>query len=476
MADPCARAASQYAAGDIDRALKNIGRCQKDLESKLRKYQNQPSIISQIQQQLARAYRFEGQIYFSQNNTGKAHQAFTQALKAVNNAGQDKEMIGLKGQIQYSLGIIGLMRQQNEVGINLLKTAQESYFDADMGEQGLEVLLRLGAIYRDMGEIDTAIDYFEQVQKLRKKANDKKNRRIYNGRAKLEQAKLDHQLQRGNPEKLLKNARKEFRKAKFDKGVAQVLLTLADIHENRPDLVREYLMEANELGQISETPEIQGVVLTKLGVLSLKSGDFEKGKNQLLEGLKYRSEAGDKLGMAQTLVELARITLITARQDDDLDKGLTFANQALGLYQEESHAYGQATTLELLGTINTKLGNLKVAKQQIQEGRSIYADYDDVVAEGRMLTQMGLIYGQEERPEKAITVLEKAIELFDAANNPQGKAETLHILAMQYRESDPDQAIVLLKQSKSLYQQLIGDNQDMQIILKSIDQVIESLS
>jgi tetratricopeptide (TPR) repeat protein len=473
MSDPCARASVQYAKGDITRALSNINRCQKDLEKTLKK-NKQAELIPQIRLQLARAYRFEGQIYFGQQNTGKAHTAFTQALKSVKMAGTSTEVIGLRGQISYALAIIALVRNQATPAFDLLESCKSDFLAAKMGNEALEVMLRQGTLNRDLGNLPQALIHFKEVQKHKKQATDKTQGRIFDGRAKLEEARILH-LNNQPSEKLLKSAAKEFSKAKFPEGQAQVLLARATLHEDSPDTYREYLFEAMELGKTHDMPGIAGIALTQLGVSNLKGGEFEKGKQQLLEGLKYRTDAGDTVGTAQTLVELARITLITSRNDKDLQTAITFAQQAQDLYRGLDHQPGMASTLELSGSIHTRMGELKSAKQEIQEAKTLYARFKDTQGEARSLTQLGLIYDQENRSEEAITVLDKARSIFEDSNNRQGLAETLHVLGMVASKSDPPQAVEYLTRSRDLYELLIGNNREMEIILRALDAQIEKL-
>ncbi len=474
--DPCAKAPIMFQRGDISGALTNLKICKKRIQKQIRKYSNQPDLLSQLRHQLAKVFQFEGQVYFSEQNQGKAYNAFQSAKKLLNDELKNDEIQGLAAQIDYSMGLISLMRNQADKAMELFKSSKEQYMEANQPEQAVEVMLRVANINKDLGNLNTAMDQFEESEELAKKIRDKKQRRISTGRARLEQGRLMRITGEGNAEKKLKQAKKEFSKAKFMEGEANALIELSQLYEiTDPKKAQDLLFEVLELGEMLESPAIQGMALTNLGVRSLKSGDFKKGQDQLLRGLKFRTEAGDKKGTAQTLLELSRITLISARNKNDLQKAAKFASQSLELYSEIGQEYGRALVLELLGSINTKLENIDEARSQIQEGKMIFEDFNDYDATARMLTQLAIVLDKQGHEGDTIPVLEKAIKIFEERGNKQGLAEALQLMGIQTAKSDVEEGISYLKESKKLYKEIIGDNKQLQVIISSIDGAIKNL-
>lgn len=471
--DPCTRAALQFQKGDQQGALSSIQRCQKSLLKLLRK-KPEAEVVSQIKSQLGRAYQFEGQILFSSKKIGSARKAFENAAQHFRGTQLDTDMEASLAQVTYSLGLIDLVNNNVDNAVKQLQEAKTLYLSSNKIGEAVEVLFRLATINRELGRMDISVELLNEIISVRRKIPRKAQASLV-ARAELEKGRIFRLTGFEKAEKQLTTAKKAFQKAKNNDGIAESLIELATLAEES-DLVtaQEYLQEAMDISMISGNIFLQGTVLTRMGIIQLRSGQFEQGRETLLRGLKHRTDAGDKNGTAQTLVELSRIGIITSRNDEDLEKARNFAEQALDLYSQTNHRYGQATTLELLGSINTKLKSLDKARDQVQTGKKIFEEYNDTDGEARMLVQLGLILDQQNRNQDAIPVLEKALKLLEKTRNRQGKAEALHVLAMQYLDQR-EKSLELLRQSRTIYEEIIGSNKHLQIILNSLDATIEKL-
>jgi tetratricopeptide (TPR) repeat protein len=122
-----------------------------------------------------------------------------------------------------------------------------------------------------------------------------------------------------------------------------------------------------------------------------------------------------------------------------------------------------------------KLQDFDTAYKQADDAKKIYSDYGDELGEARSLTQIGMVLNEMNREQDAIPVLEKAIKIFQAKNNVQGRAEALQLLGIIYTGIDSNKAIQHLEQSRELYREIIGDNENLKPILDNLDQRINQL-
>ena len=82
--------------------------------------------------------------------------------------------------------------------------------------------------------------------------------------------------------------KKHFQKSKSYEGLCKVNAELSEIYEvHNPGRSEELLIEALDLAKMANSDALVGMVLTKLGIHTLRMGQFKKGKSRLMEGLKY---------------------------------------------------------------------------------------------------------------------------------------------------------------------------------------------
>jgi tetratricopeptide (TPR) repeat protein len=469
--NPCYKAPLLLQKGDEAGALKNLMRCKKQIKKQIRKAKGDLSLIYQLRIQLARAIRLEAQLHFSKNKLGKAKTLFEEANLILQACEQTNEINKLGGYLDYSLGLIASIDKDWNNTNEFFVSSIGKLLSASEFEGAIEVLFRLADMKMRMMELVSALEDYKSIDKISKKLKNKSMKKNISIKAKFGEAKVLEAMGSEKAVEKFHKIRKSYSKLGNKDGEIEVLVELAGIEKG----IKSYqlLEEANDLMRNSESAKIKGLVLTRMGIYLLTTGEFEKGQEKLMAGLEFRMQAGDKIGTAQTLVELSRIAFLTTRNNDDLEKAKNFANQSLDIYQTLGHKFGEAQVLEMLGSINTKLGILQEAKAQVSNGRKIFKQLNDRNGEARMLTQLGIILDLQNRNEDVIPILERAEKIYKSTSNNQGLAEVYQLRGSI--KSDKKIALEYLKLSRELYKDIIQENKQLQPIIAALDKKIIEL-
>ena len=469
--DPCIKAIKLLQKGDKDGSLKNLLRCKKQIKQQMRK--SSPEYRKELKIKLVRVLRIEGQIYFSNKKYGRAETIFIEAKLMTKDYDMEREIISIVAHLDYALALIALVREQFQKCIELFNLSRDNFIESKNYEDTIEVSFRLIDLHIQQNEFKIALECCNQIKKMNKKIKNKSLKKKIHANELIKEGVILGHLGNSKALDLLYKAKEIFHKINDIEGEIKTILEISSVNTIEVKEAKELCFEGLNIAREADSAKYKGSILTKLGILFLTSGEFEKGEEYLLSGLKFRLEVDDKSGTAQTLSELSRIALLTARNENDLKKAKDFASQSLELYQEINQDYGKAQVLELLGSINSKLGNHDEAKSQISSGRKIFKSYKDQNAEARMLTQLGIILDQQNRREEAILVLEKAIKLYLRKTNKQGLAEVYQLLGIF--TDDKFEAIAFLKKSRAYYSEIINNNVQLLPIIHTLDKRINDL-
>lgn len=474
--DPCIKAVTLAQKGDTSQALITVARCKKNLQKNIKKHYNTPEILFELKKQLVKALRLEAQLQITKNVISKAISLYSQGLTLLNQLRDDNEVLFLKAHINYSLGLIDFLSNNLEGAVGKYTLSKDYFAKISYFEQVVEILFRLIDIKSQTNDLPEAWQFSKEIGSKSKKIKDKGKKQKTNAKLFLVQARILYkQNKEKEGQKFLSKAKNQYDKLDNHEGMINVLLEQTRLQLDLESHKKEdLLLQALEYANLYDLKSYQGVIETELGILLLKSSNFEKGKGRLLKGLKLRTETGDKMGTAQSLLELARISLITSRNEEDLENSLNFSNQANELYSELEHGYGIAQSLELMGTLNTKLNNLDTAHKELKISRKLFKKFKDNNAEARVLTQLGILLDLKNENNESLLVLDKAYSLYQKTNNLQGIAEILQLKANL--EEDKIKALELFKRSREIYAQIIGDREDLKPILFTLDVKIKELS
>ncbi len=464
--DHCAKAQKYYQNGDLKNSLESLSRCIKSLTKTLRESATDKEMV---RFQLARVYHFEGMVNLQLNRAKKAEQSFNKSLQFIDKIPSNDERMDLKGDILFSLSMIYVFTNRDPAEIYV--QAKEAFVEAKNYESAVKVMFQQ---VNNEQSLQKQLEAYREIKKSSKKIKDKKIRKFYEAKAVLQEGKILHHMGDKDALNTIMKAKKMYSKLKDEKGLIDVMVEQAAMIEDLSQS-EDLLIEALDLAKITGSPETMGMVLTKLGILSLKLGKFKKGKNRLLKGLKYRTEAGDKDGAAQTLLELSKITLISARENEDIQNAVNLIKQSLDLYSATGNEYGLASAHEMASTIYTSKGEYMPAVKHAKEGRKIFHRLKDKPSEARILAQLGVALDGNGDTHEVVPVFEKSIKLFSELSSLSGQAEVNYLLGLHLIKIDKIQSLKHMNNSLSIYDELRKDNSDMETMYTVVSHKIKEI-
>ena len=180
---------------------------------------------------------------------------------------------------------------------------------------------------------------------------------------------------------------------------------------------RDRLEEALEVMRRNADRRGEGVALANLGVLLLKTRDFEAARQRLEEALEIAGELGDRQLEARTRGNLA----LAWRGQGRYEPAERELRTALRLRQDLGDGAGSARFLLWLGTLHREAGFPQRAARDLAECREQASRNNLPEIEGEALHEAGLAALAEGNPDRAETLLQKALGL--AVPRGDGKAE-----------------------------------------------------
>jgi predicted ATPase/class 3 adenylate cyclase len=241
-------------------------------------------------------------------------------------------------------------------------------------------------------------------------------------------------------------------------GMANTCTNLGVLHfalGNWPKAA-ENLEQAEALqGQIGDIQN-RAVTLNNLGILHQSMGEYESAQRELETSLVIRERLGDSWGIGQAHVSLAHLAVVQSRfadatahveaalrfsesigsyeiearwiwalcqAEDDLEKGIATAEQALEMARTAELAEVEADCERVLGMLRARDGDYLEAEVLLRESVDLCLQLDAPYSRGLALLELGRLFekrAQADRSakaqwrEKALVALEEAIEGFES--------------------------------------------------------------
>ncbi len=171
------------------------------------------------------------------------------------------------------------------------------------------------------------------------------------------------------------------------------------------------------------------------------------GREETPRDLKTRIRVLNDLGMAY-------------RSRSEYKSAKYYLEQALDLVKDDEDLGDiKANGLHELAIVERNLGEIEKAITLEQQAMEIFERIGDIKMKAATLHQLGIIYADQGEVERAIAFYQQSLELQEKIGNLQGTTATLHQLAGIYaNQGDVERAIAFYQQSLEL-QEKIGNLQ-----------------
>lgn len=297
-------------------------------------------------------------------------------------------------------------------GVNLekkLSGRERSYFTIKKSF----ALNGLGLIYRNHGQFDKAIQYFEKSRKYGDKADD----------------------------------------------YARVTKALGNIGscyqiQGKYDKTLEYYKKALEYSQRKNYTEGEGVAVMRIGGLYQLRGDYDNALIYFKKSLKINQDVGN---INEIPSSYANIAYIYQQQGDHAQAIVNF-NEARKLY-EKNKDYGQVSkVLTNIGSIYLQQENPEKALDYFDQGLEYNRKVDDQSGVASILAEKGIVYLDLGDSTEALRLFKQSYEIKKSIGERAGMGGTLRLIGLFYRkQGDYDKALQYTNEAIAI-QRTISEN------------------
>lgn len=376
--------------------------------------------------------------------------------------------------------------------------ARKLYQALNLPVREAEATIRLGFVESDFGNMQGAVDYYQQALPLFVAGNDKPNQagtltnmglQYFNlGRQQealecYEKAlplfrELDNKIGEANVLTRLGRLRHEIgampealqayhqalviyeAEARKDNQAA-VLNGLGSLHrslsQNQEALT--YFDKALILSREAEDRRLEAAILNNMGALYDELGNYQKALEYYFLALKMREELKDQRGAAIALSNIGSTYYALGNQQQAMD----YLKQGLALHLSLNDKPNVAVAYGKIGAIHRVLGDFPQALAQYNLALALWREIGNPRREGDILVKIGKIYndnGGLRQPNTALDYFGQALRLYHAASNKLGQAEALSQSMISWHKlRQPRLAVFWGKQGFNIYQALRANSQ-----------------
>ncbi len=388
---------------------------------------------------LALAYCKQGDVFFYQRDFLKADSLYNQSLELSEKFGLNKVL----ADIYQNKSMIYTDLQDHMQAMRFLKKALKTIYLIDEQGQVKNILNQIATNYHSLGELDSAIVYFQKTIEFKNDTNDKEGLisdysalgNLFRERGSYIQAQ-EHLLkglkvaesekdtfsmmtlfseigdvyaaQEGwnkSEQRYLKAL--ELARLKNRQFIeAGCLNKLANIYQlqSKEKKAIEYYEQALKLYEQNNSKINAADVQISLSKLYKEGNQLGKAKNYLLGAIKARNQSADILIILSAKMALAEIEILSGNSG----KGINIIKECLPEYKKMQDQEGLKNGYLLLSGAYSKSNNYKLAFQYFQQYNNI-SDSLMAIDRSKTISELELLYTTEKK-DKEIAQQKAALE------------------------------------------------------------------
>ncbi|WP_234488838.1 tetratricopeptide repeat protein [Oxynema sp. CENA135] len=335
--------------------------------------------------------------------------------------------------------------------------------------QGL-LLQGIGKVYHEIGEVDTALTYYQKALEIRQEIGD------LSGTAQSLNNIGAIYWFRGDYQRALENLERSlplYQQVENTWGEAEVLNNIGQIYADlrESDRALEYLNRALILRQELGDRRGEGSTLNNIAGVYSHIGENETAFNYYQQALEIRREIQDPQGIANTLTNLAVSYAIQGK----LQQALDLYEQVLQLQQTLGDRLGEAVTYINLGQTYLDLGDRERALALFERALPMTESTGYLVGKGAILNNIAGIYANDNQRDRALPLYRKALAIARQIGDRAEEANILSNIGSQYlNQQNLEQALDYYQQGLSLARE-VSDRQKVAIITANLGTVYQNL-
>jgi tetratricopeptide (TPR) repeat protein len=320
-----------------------------------------------------------------------------------------------------------IKRTENYVVINSIGMQAYTWGELEQALYAWNHLLERTKVYQIKGELDKALEYYENAWKLDEELGSKEGMAIVLGNiGNVYQIKgeLDKALE------YYENAWKLDEELGSKEGMAADLGNIGVVYRIKGELDKalEYHRKALKLDE--ELGRKDGIArnLGNMGLVYTIRAELDKALEYLKKALKLNGELGRKGGMAADLGNIGIVYEIKG----ELDKALEYYGTALKLAEELGSKEGKAIGLGNIGNVYQIKGELDKALEYYGKALKLNEELESKEGRAIALGNIGNVYGIKGELDNALEYYGKALKLNEELGSKEGMANQLGNIGMVY--------------------------------------------
>jgi len=345
---------------------------------------------------------------------GDLKNAFKYVLEASNFISEHTPNL-LKYSIFNSLGVIYRANGDIPNAIKHLEMALE--VSEKMGDlfRKSSIFNNLAAVYFSQGRLDPALKYASEALKIDELLGDLDDMasnlntigNIYRTAGQYQQA-LNYLERAYNIAEKIKKLRV---KSLAANSIGVIYFTLGKL-DNALKMYNEAYEIRKKLGDISG----QATSLNNIGLIYRARRDYKTANEMFTQSIEIAEKIGEKTHLGVRYSNRASIFEVTK----DFEMALEEYKKALAIEQSQQNLHGVATQLMNIGGILGDIGQHEDCIQKYTKALNIMEDLKIKPGIARALNNLGSVYYKFNRDfEKAISLLERSLEIYREINEPQ---------------------------------------------------------
>jgi len=265
-----------------------------------------------------------------------------------------------------------------------------------------------GVVYRDKGEWERAIAYYERSLALKEKAGDEYGMAptfhdlglMYQYKGKLDKAIEYHERSLAIMERM------------GDKhGMSRIFNSLGDVYQAKGEweLAIEYYERS--LAILEEVGDEHGMAGTfnSLGGVYRAKGEWDRAIEYYERSLAIREKVGDEHGMATTFNSLGSVY----RAKGEWERAIEYYERSLAFQEKVGGEHGMAATFSNLGRVYQAKGEWERAIECYERSLAIREKMGDEHGMAISCNNIAMLYRDQGRLQEAIPLFGKSLEIFE---------------------------------------------------------------
>ncbi|MCK4416578.1 MAG: protein kinase [Candidatus Latescibacteria bacterium] len=331
-----------------------------------------------------------------------------------------------------------------------------------------ELLYKLGSSYEILGDLDRALESYENCAQLSERLNDLETkaaslRRI--GRINRKQGDWDNAMLH------FKTSQALYEEMGHKQGIAQVLTDIGTVFAEKGEYTRavEHFQQALEIAHRAEHNELMASIYTNLGIVYNMKGQRDEAISYCQESISLYESVGDLQGLARVYHNLAMIY----GDEKDWHNSEQFYGKSLKIAKKIKDS--ALTALIYLNKAEVYLNTLELrkAKESCVRAVETFKKSGDRLGTADASKMLGIASKLQGDWESAEFYFKDSISLNEELESPLGLAEVYREYgAMLKEKGELDRARAKFDESRAIFEQ-IGAEQDLSSIVSTISEIQE---